>query len=81
MYIRKRRGPNTVPLYYTRFKCSQLTTTVCSWHVRNVEIQAYVLLLMPNFFSLFMRQVWGIVSNAFEKSIMIMSTCDLLFRD
>ena len=86
MYIRKRRGPNIVPyitpdLTWVHGKCSPLTTTVCSWHVRNVEIQACVLLLMPNFLSLFMRQVWGIVSNAFEKSVMIMSTCDLLFRD
>ena len=40
-----------------------------------------MLLLMPYFFSLFRSRLWGTVSNAFEKSIMIMSTCDLLFRE
>ena len=30
-------------------------------------------------FSLFKSQLWGTVLNAFEKSIMIMSTCDLVF--
>ena len=39
------------------------------------------LLLMSYIFSLSMSRLWGTVSNAFEKSIMIMSTCDLLFRD
>ena len=36
---------------------------------------------MPYFFSLFRSWLWRTVLNAFEKSIMIMSTCDLLFRD
>ena len=41
----------------------------------------YVVEFMPYLFSLFRSWLWGTVSNAFEKSIMIMSTCDLLFRD
>ena len=86
MYIRKRSGPSSVrsgtpDLTWVQGDCSPLTTTLCSWHVRNLEIQACVLLLIPYLFSLFRSRLWGIVSNAFEKSIMIMSTCHLLFSD
>ena len=86
MYIRKRRGPSTMPcgtpdLIWVQGECSPLTTTLCSWHVRNFEIQACVLLMMLYLYRLFRSRLWGTVSNAFEKSTMIMSTCDLIFRD
>ena len=86
MYIRKRRGPSTVPCgtpdsTWVQGECPPLTTTLCSRHVRNFEIQACVLLLMPYLFNLFRCRLCGTVSNAFEKYIMIMSNCDLLFRD
>ena len=78
MHIRKRKGPSTVAcgtpnLTWVQWECSSLTTTL--------QKSRRVLLLMPYLFSLFRRRLWGTVSNAFEKSIMIKSTCDLLFRD
>ena len=68
--IRKRRGPSTVAcgtqnLTWVQEECSPLTTTLCSRHVRNEEIQACVLWLMPYLFSLSRSRIWGTVSNAF----------------
>ena len=70
----------TPDLTWVQGECSPLTTTLCSRYARNLEIQACVLLLLPYFFSLFRSRLWGTVWNASGKSIMIMSTCDLLFR-
>ena len=86
IYIRKRSGPSRMPcdtpdLTWVQKECSPLTTTLCSRHLRNLEIQACVLLLMPYLFSLFRSRLWGTVSNAFEEPIMIMCTYDLLYRD
>ena len=44
-------------------------------------MQACVLLLMPYLFIFFRSRLWGTISNAFEKSMMIISSWDLLFRD
>ena len=60
MYIRERGGPSTMPcgtpdLTCVQGECSPLTTTLCSRHVWNLEIQACVLLLMPYLFNPVMR--------------------------
>ena len=85
MYVRKSNGPSTVPwgtpeTTLVQVECSPPTTTLCLRRLRKFEIQVCVLLWMPYLFNLFRSRLWGTVSNAFEKSIIIMSVWDLLFK-
>ena len=86
MYMRKSNGPSTVPCgtpetTLVQVECSPPTTTLCLRHLRKFEIQVCVLLWMPYLFNLSRSRLWGTVSNAFEKSIIIMSAWDLLFKE
>ena len=86
MYMRKSNGPSTVSWGTPETTLAQVersppTTNLCLRHLRKFEIQVCVLLWMPYLFNLFRSRLWGTVSNAFEKSIIIMSVWDLLFKE
>ena len=86
MYTRKSNGPSNMPrgtpkTTLVQVECSPPTTTLCLRNLRKFEIQVCVSLWMPYLFNLFRSRLWGTVSNAFAKSIIIMSMWDLLFKE